>query len=216
MQYLLERHPEFQPSEAVTHFYTREDGRVGILGDWGVGAPGLAIKMEELVALGVKRFIAVGTAGGLMDTHQIADFVLCPKALAEDGVAHLYLPHDQHIASADPQMIFAWTQFAKDRSLPHFHPATAWSFSAIFRETIADVFRVRKQGCSVVEMEAATLYAIGQDKGVQALTLFVISDSITQEAWTPRIKDPTVRARLHQLADWALEFCEAENASKGR
>jgi len=117
MQYLLKQHPDFQPSKDVTHFYV-SDGQVGILGDWGVGAPGLAIKMEELIALGTKRFIAVGTAGGLMNIHRIADFVLCPKALAEDGVAHLYLPQGQDAVEADPEMILEWTLFVKERSLP--------------------------------------------------------------------------------------------------
>lgn len=215
MEYLLKKHPEFKPSKAVTHFYLSNDGQVGILGDWGVGAPGLAIKMEELIALGAKRFIAVGTAGGLMNAHKIADFVLCPKALAEDGVAHLYLPEDQQTVNADPEMMLEWDRFVKERSLPHFDPAMAWSFSAIFRETVEDVMRVREQGFSVVEMEAATLYAIGKEKGVQTLTLFVISDSITQEDWVPRIKEPAVRNNLHQLADWALEFCTA-NATTHR
>lgn len=210
MNYFLEQYPAFQPSEAVSHFYLFNEGQIGILGDWGVGAPGLAIKMEELIALGAKRFIAVGTAGGLMDAHQIADFVLCPKALAEDGVAHLYLPHDQKIVEADPQMILEWTQFIQGRSLPAFPSAIAWSFSAIFRETVEDVHRVREYGCSVVEMEAATLYAIGREKGVQTLSLFVISDSITHEAWTPRVRAPEVRNNLHQLANLALQFCLEE------
>jgi uridine phosphorylase len=210
MQYLLENHPEFQPSPAVTHFY-EWDGQVGILADWGVGAPGLSIKMEELVVLGAKRFIAVGTAGSLMNAHKIADFVLCPKALAEDGVAHLYLPQGQKVADADPELLLEWEQFAKERRIPTFKPAFAWSFSAIFRETLADVLRVESLGCSVVEMEAATLYAIGQEKGVQTLSLFIISDSITQEEWSPRIKDPAVRHNLHQLSQWALEFCKGGN-----
>ena len=100
-----------------------------------------------------------------------------------------------------------WNRFAHERSLPQFHAGTAWSFSAIFRETVADVHRVRAEGCSVVEMEAATLYAIAQDKGVHALTLFVISDSITEEEWMYHGRDAAVRNNLHQLADWALEFC---------
>ena len=207
MHYFLERYPEFQPSEAVSHLYLFNEGQIGILGDWGVGAPGLAIKMEELIALGAKRFIAVGTAGGLMDIHPIANLVLCPKALAEDGVAHLYLPYDQQIVEADPQMILGWTQFIEERSLLPFASAMAWSFSALFRETVADVHRVREQGCSVVEMEAATLYAIGREKGVQTLSLFVISDSITSEEWIPRVKAPEVKTSLHQLADLALQFC---------
>ncbi len=207
MEYLLQQHPEFRPSKAVTHLYLPNDGQIGILGDWGVGAPGLAIKMEELIALGTKRFVAVGTAGGLMGVHNLADFILCPKALAEDGVAHLYLPEGQSAIEADRQMIAEWHDFMERRSLPQFDSAMAWSFSALFRETIGDVCRVREQGCSVVEMEAATLYAIGKEKGVLALTLFVISDSITEEEWVPRIKEPAVRNNLHQLADWALEFC---------
>lgn len=207
MEYLLEKYPEFQPSKAVTHLYTLKNGRVGILGDWGVGAPGLAIKMEELVVLGATRFVAVGTAGGLMNRHEIAEFVFCPKALAEDGVAHLYLPSDQSSIEADKEMLSEWADFTKDHALPQFQPAMAWSFSALFRETVEDVLRVNRLGYSVVEMESATLYAIGKDKKVQTLSLFVISDSITQENWIPRIKDPAVRENLHQLADWALEFC---------
>ena len=115
IEYLLKAHPELQPSNAVTHLYLPEDGQVAVLGDWGVGAPGLAIKIEELIALGSKRFIAVGTAGGLMNAHEIADFVLCTKALAEDGVAHLYLPEGQNVAAASPEMMDEWSQFATGR-----------------------------------------------------------------------------------------------------
>ncbi len=209
MEYLLKTHPEFQACKEVTHLYVGGQKEVGILGDWGVGAPGLAIKMEELIALGTKRFIAVGTAGGLMYHHRIADKVLCPKALAEDGVAHLYL-HGGSVADADSEMIVAWREFEKEKSLPAFAPAMAWSFAAIFKETVEDVYRVEEKGCSVVEMEAATLYAVAQEKEVQALTLFVISDVITAEEWTPRIKDLAVRTNLHQLADLALAFCSVE------
>jgi uridine phosphorylase len=127
----------------------------------------------------------------------------------EDGVAHLYLKGET-FAKADEKLFSIWNEFSKNHSVPSFHTAGTWSFSAIFRETPADVVRVTKQGYDVVEMEAATLYAIGQEKGVQALSLFVISDAITQEAWTPHIKEPRVRNNLHKLSEWALEFCKNE------
>ena len=209
MEYLLKTHPGFELCKEVTHLYLSEGKKIGILGDWGVGAPGLAIKMEELIALGVKRFIAIGIAGGLMNVHKIGDIVLCPKALAEDGVAHLYL-NGERVVEADSEMIIDWQQFEKKKFLPAFAPAMAWSFSAIFRETIEDVCRVQEKGCSVVEMEAATLYAIAKEKKVQALTLFVISDSITEKEWIPRIRDQAVKSNLHVLADFALEFCQLE------
>jgi uridine phosphorylase len=207
LKHLQEHISDIQPSESFPNLYLVDNGQVGILGGWGMGAPALSIRMEELIALGVKKFIAVGTAGTLMNQHQIGDFVMAPKALAEDGVAHLYLIKGERFAEADEKMHSTWCEFVKRHSLPRFHTTPAWSFSAMFRETPADVDRVTKQGCGVVEMEAATLYAIGHEMGAQTLSLFVISDSITQDQWDPHIKEPSVRNNLHRLAEWALKFC---------
>lgn len=207
LQHLLEKNPKMKLSNSFSNLYLGEGGTVGILGGWGMGAPALSIKMEELIALGVKKFIAVGTAGTLMNKHQIGEFIVASKALAEDGVAHLYLKNKNY-AEADQNLTRVWSNFANNRALPDFHEAGAWSFSAIFRETPADIIRVTKQGYDIVEMEAATLYAIGKEKGAQAISLFVISDSISQENWVPQIKEPKVRNNLNKLSDWALEFCE--------
>ncbi|MEI6242815.1 MAG: hypothetical protein WCP39_05355 [Chlamydiota bacterium] len=207
LKYFLEKIPDMKVSDSFSNLYIIEKGRVGILGGWGLGAPALSIKMEELIALGVKKFIAVGTAGTLMKRHSIGDFIIASKALAEDGVAHLYLKGESY-AKADVEMLSAWDKFIKQHSLSNFHRAAAWSFSAIFKETPADISRVTKLGMDVVEMETATLYAIGHEKKVQTLSLFVISDSVTQENWIPYLKEPVVRNNLHKLAAWALEFCK--------
>ncbi len=211
IDYLLNEHPDYQLCPSFSSLYLSADGQTGILGGWGMGAPGLSVKMEQLIALGVKQFIAIGTAGSLMDQHPVGAFILCPKALAEDGVAHLYLPKKETSASADEAMLNAWNAFADEKDLPRFHEAAAWSFSAFFRETPHDIKRVTRQGYGVVEMEAATLYAIGQDKGVQTLTLFVVSDTMNLKEWKPQLKDSIVKDHLHQLADWVLDFSATMN-----
>lgn len=205
LKYLLDCIPEMEECETFSNLYLIDDGKVGILGGWGIGAPALAVKLEQLIALGAKTFIAVGTAGTLMN-HPIGDFIVAPNALAEDGVAHLYLKNNS-FAKVDEGLFSIWNHFTHSRSIPLFHSVSAWSFSALFRETPADICRVTKLGCGVVEMEAATLYAIGQEKGVQTLSLFVISDTLTQEEWIPHIKEPIVRDNLHKLAEWSLQFC---------
>lgn len=206
LKHLLDCIPDIEECETFSNLYLIDEGKVGILGGWGMGAPALSVKLEQLIALGVKTFIAVGTAGTLMN-HPIGDFIIAPKALAEDGVAHHYLKGSP-FSQADEELFSAWNAFAQSRSMPHFHPVPAWSFSALFKETPADICRVAKLGCGVVEMEAATLYAIGQEKGVQTLSLFVVSDTLTQEDWIPHIKEPTVKYNLHKLSKWALEFCQ--------
>lgn len=207
LQHLLDKNPNMKLANSFQNLYMFEEDRVGVLGGWGMGAPALSIKMEELIALGVKTFVAVGTAGTLMTKHPIGEFIIASKALAEDGVAHLYLKN-KNFALPDTRLTELWNCFAKKHALPDFHEAGTWSFSTMFKETPADIVRVTQQGYDVVEMEAATLYAISEEKRVQALSFFVISDSISQEDWIPHIKEPKVRNNLHRLSDWALEFCK--------
>lgn len=207
LRFFQESRLEMEESPSFSDLYLLDQDRVGILAGWGMGAPALANKVEQLIALGVKKFIAVGIAGSLMDLHPVGDFILCTKALAEDGVAQHYL-NGEDFAPSSPQMIADWKAFAAKNLLPSFHEAASWSFSAIFKESPSHIRRVVKLGYDVVEMEAATLNAICQEKGAQSLSLFVISDSLTTEEWTPHIKEPIVKDHLHELADWSLKFCK--------
>ncbi len=206
---LVSQNPDIKLTESFSTLYLVPDTEVGILGGWGIGAPALANKMEQLVALGVKKFVAIGFAGTLCDDHDFGDFVLSPSALAEDGVSHLYLPPGEKFANAHPNMLSAWNDFASKESLPPFHTIPTWSFSVLYRETPRAIRNATSLGCGVVEMEAATLYAIGAEKGVETISLFVISDSVTEEKWTPHIKEPAVKENLVKLALWALKFSKS-------
>lgn len=173
-----------------------------------MGAPALATKLEQLIEMGAKRFIAIGIAGSLVEGHRIGDFAISTKALAEDGVSHHYLPEGVSFAQADDSLVDLWCNFAKAEKLPAFHDIPTWSFSAIFRETPRAIRRAKDLGCGLVEMEAATLYAIGQDKGVQTLSLFVVRDTLTEEHWVPHLKEPAVVNNLKRLSDFAINFCK--------
>lgn len=207
MNFLLTNGHQLTAVASFPGLYLLKNTGVGVLGEWGFGAPALAVKIEQLIVLGVKQFVAVGTAGTLLNSHKVGDFILAPQALAEDGVAHLYLKSSS-FSQADTTLISHWELFSNKHKLPQFNCSSTWSFSAIYRETLGDILRVFQQGCEVVEMEAATLYAIGQDKNIATLSLFVVSDVITEDSWTPHIKEPAVRENLHQLVDWALQFCK--------
>lgn len=186
-------------------FYTTPDLSIGVIGPL-VGSPVLALRMEEMIAMGAKRFIAIGVAGELMHTHNIGDRIFCDATLCEDGVAHLYVQPEEKWAYPTKELSQKWKEFEKMVGAEPFVPAKAWSFSAMFKETVENVRRVQKLGCSVVEMEAATLYAIGQEKGVDALSLFIVSDSLSKEEWHPKVRDEKVYSRLFELAEMAYTF----------
>src|SRR5678815_6140907 len=71
-----------------------ERGMLGYSGEWegkpvsvqatGMGCPSAAIVMEELVQLGVKRFLRVGTCGGLEPDMSLGDLVVALTAVSSD------------------------------------------------------------------------------------------------------------------------------------
>jgi|GEM_PF-1178645 len=210
--YVLEHYAYEHGADCFSNLYLLGDGHVGVIGGFGYGSPALAIKVERLIAWGVKKIIAVGTAGTLVNGMSIGDVVMCSKALGEDGVSHLYLPNGVSIAFSDQELIKQWeTHFFENYpDYPKLRSVMAWSFSNPYRESKKDLARVVKQGCEVVEMEAAALNAMCSEKKVQTLSFFVISDSLSDGEWKPCFKDPIVDNNLKQLFDQVLKFCVAQ------
>src|SRR5438067_6764752 len=78
-----------------------ERGMLGYTGTWegrpvsvqatGMGCPSAAIVVEELVQLGVKRLMRVGTCGGLQPHHKLGDLVVALTAIPQDGTVQTYV-----------------------------------------------------------------------------------------------------------------------------
>src|SRR5919109_2373756 len=75
----------------------KERGMLGFTGEYegspvsvqatGMGCPSAAIVMEKLIQLGVKRFLRVGTCGGLQHDLQLGDLIVAVTAVAADRTA---------------------------------------------------------------------------------------------------------------------------------
>ena len=206
LNHLLERFTDIEVSRASPYLYVTKDNKIGILAGMGIGAPALAAQVEQLAVLGVKRFVGVGTAGALLNKFEIGEFAIASKALGEDGIAHLYL-NGPNFVEGNTRLNKEWNDFAPDLN---FQETVAWSYSAIFRERTSDLLRVTKLGCGVVEMETATLFAIAQERGLEALALYVISDVINPGVWVPHLKDPNVIAKTNLMADRVFQFLMLE------
>lgn len=191
----------------MSHLYIIDEGKLGVLGGFGMGAPAMVHRIEELIAFGAKRFILSGLAGSLTEEFAIGDAVLCTHALSEDGVGHLYMGQNQKFSVASSDLVSAWSLFTQSKEMHDtFQHVASWSFPVIFRETKEDIERVTKLGCRTVEMEVGALYAIAQEKHVEALALFVISDSLANGVWHPQLKHDHVREKLKALTELTIEF----------
>jgi uridine phosphorylase len=177
-------------------------GQVGLVGRFGIGAPGATAVLEELAALGTSAIVSVGTAGSLQRDLEPGDLVLCEAAVRDEGVSHHYLPPGK-LATAPAEMTATLGAALRESGLA-FRPGVSWTIDAPYRETVAEARHYQAEGVLCVEMEAAALFAVAEVRGLRLASAFVISDSLADLVWEPRFHDPAVQAGLIGLYQAAV------------
>ena len=152
-------------------------GRVGVLSNFGIGAPVVASLTEEMIAWGVKRFIILSWGGALQTSLNVGDVVITERAIRDEGVSHHYLPAEKSI-DADA----ALTARLKS-NLSHTTFGSTWTIDAPYRETRDEVIQYQAEGIQVVEMEIAALFALAKVRGVQASAVVVAADKLANLKW---------------------------------
>ncbi|MBK7451566.1 MAG: nucleoside phosphorylase [Anaerolineales bacterium] len=152
-------------------------GRVGVLSNFGIGAPVVASLTEEMIAWGVKRFVILSWGGALQTSLNVGDIIITERAIRDEGVSHHYLPAEKFI-HADA----ALTVKLKN-NLPQTTIGSTWTTDAPYRETRDEVIQYQAEGIQVVEMEIAALFALAKVRGVQASAVVVAADKLANLTW---------------------------------
>lgn len=85
----------------------------------GIGCPALAIAVEELINVGAKNFIRIGTCGALQKHVRLGDVIIASGAVRGDGTSREYFPLE-YPAVADFDTLEALIAAAKERDVdPH-------------------------------------------------------------------------------------------------
>jgi len=172
---------------------------LGLVKLTGVGSPNAAAILEELIVLGGKTFLIVGTAGGL---HHEGIFV-CNKALRDEGTSYHYIPHGE-FSFPDKKLTEKLKNSIKKAGL-EYSDCISWTIDAPYRETKAEVERYVKKGISTVEMEASALFAVARCKKVKIAAVFVVSDLLGKK-WTPKFHQFNVVRAENKLIDVAVKL----------
>lgn len=166
----------------------------------GLGAPMAAAQLEDMIALGSRKFIACGGAG-VLDSSLVVGHVVVPNAAVRDeGTSYHYLPPTREVA-ANPQALAALEQALQAHQCPYIVGKT-WTTDAFYRETPARIRRRRQEECLTVEMETATFMAVAQFRDVPFGQLLYSGDDLGGEQWDNRnwVHRSEIRERLFWLA----------------
>jgi uridine phosphorylase len=100
------------------------NGRPILSATSGMGAPSLSIVVNELIQVGVRQIIRVGTCGSIQARVLPGSVVITRAALCRQGAANDIAPVE-YPAAADPFLTVALVQAARDLGVDHHLGITA-------------------------------------------------------------------------------------------
>ena len=150
----------------------------------GVGGALAAALLEEVIAFGCRKFVAVGGAGVLEKGLEVGRLILVSAAVRDEGTSYHYLPPAREVA-AHPRGVQVLEALLQRKGIP-YHKAKTWTTDGPYRETPALIAARRAEGCFTVEMEAASFMAVAQFRQVVLAQVLYAGDDLTGPEWDPR------------------------------
>jgi purine-nucleoside phosphorylase len=170
----------------------------------GMGCPSAGIVFEELVMLGAKRLIRVGTCGGLKNGIKMGDTVIALSATAEDTTALRYAQMPSYAPAATFELAESAARLSRAQGATvHVGPVVT---SGVFYDPDPMTFaRWKRVGHIGVEMEAAMMYTIAAVHEIQALAMMTVSDLLGEDGETERISDEALKQGVDDMMRLACQ-----------
>jgi uridine phosphorylase len=168
-----------------------------------VGAPLAAASLEAALVMGARKFIACGGAGVLTSSIPVGHLVVPTAAIRDEGTSYHYLPPSLEVRP-HPGAVRAIKATLEQAGLAYVTGKT-WTTDGLYRETRAKVNLRRKQGCVVVEMEAAAFFAVAKFRRAIFGQILYGADDLGGDDWDHRSWTRHEIRRL--LFDLAAEAC---------
>jgi DeoD family purine-nucleoside phosphorylase len=177
---------------------TAPDGALLSIQSTGMGGPSAAIVVQELIELGAKRLLRVGTCGGLDRDLALGQLVIASEALSDDGTSRALGGHGPLARVPCTTELLDRLREASLRNPGDRGIANGPVVSTdLFYDAADRQAAWLNAGAVAVEMEAATLFTLAARKGVQAACALLVASTLHQG--TEQISEPA----LHQ-AELAL------------
>ncbi len=195
-----------------------ERGLLGFTGTWkgkpvsvqgtGMGCPGATIVFEELIQLGCKKLIRVGTCGGLAPDGALGDLIVALSAVPADSTAMHLVGNEPHCPTASWSLLHEAVHVARHTDT-EVKVGPIVSSDLFYNPDPGQYGRWSARGVLAVEMEAAALFTVAALKGVEAACLLTVSDMIIDGSFA-RVTDEELRAAVDRMTQLALDVAVAD------
>jgi DeoD family purine-nucleoside phosphorylase len=172
------------------------DGRPLTIQSTGMGGPSAAIVVEELIALGARRLVRIGTCGALDRGLALGDLVAAESVLPADGTSAALGANGSVAPDAGllSRLVGAGAR-----------PGMVVSSDLFYDPREGEVAKWMDRGALAVEMEAAAIFLVASRRGAEAACVLAVSDVIG--------RDGGLRAAPEQLEAIGLRVGEVGYAA---
>jgi uridine phosphorylase len=198
-QSLLEEPRMFNHARGLWGYTGRaRDGSLLTVQSTGMGGPSAAIVVEELIALGGRRLVRIGTCGALVEGPRLGDLLAATEVIPADGASAALGAGGR--LRPDPTLTTALVEAGP-------RPVTVVSTDLFYDPRGGQAAAWVEAGAIAVEMEAATVLRVAVRSGVAAACVLAVTDVPSADG--ARRIDPD------RMEDLALRLGEAGQAALG-
>ncbi len=149
-----------------------------------VGEPLCVAEYEDLMAMGSRRLIMLGTCGVLDKSIEDCGIIIPTAALRDEGTSFHYAPPSDRI-EVNKKYREEFKAILHEFGYSYLEGIT-WTTDAPYRETREKVTRRKAQGAVCVEMECAGMQALCDFRGTEFFQFFYAADNLDHSEWQRR------------------------------
>ena len=169
----------------------------------GMGCPSAAIAAEELINIGAKTLIRIGSSAALDPRVNIGDLLITTASMKNEGTSKFYVP-ENFPAVPDFEFTHLLTEVAKEAMKDEeekVYVGVSSTDDAFYGETPEFLDKLRSLNIMNIEMEASAIFTIGHLRNVRTACICGCSGNLTNaeviykkkneklaEAWDKEIK----------------------------
>lgn len=158
-------------------FLFEDDPQMGVVGDFGIGAPEAIYVLERLIEFGVDSFVVAELCGCFQPDIDLGDIIVCSKAIRDEGTSYHYVDPTK-FAYPDEELQGVIEETLGD--VPH-HVGPSITTDAFYRDTPPEIEQYQAEGILSIEMEASAVFSVAEFRDVAAAAMFVPSDYLKEE-----------------------------------
>lgn len=173
----------------------------------GMGAPSMALVAEELLRLGARQLIRVGTTGALRSDIELGSIVIATASSPTDGTTQTFMGGKPYAPAADFALTRALVESAERQGIPfRVGPIATLDVFSHYHPDPNFVAPWRNAGALAVEMEASALFYLAAARGAQAACMGVVVDIDSGEANQEHtyLSTDELNAAVERMIDVAL------------